>query len=48
MSQRTSDSLPRSIPGWLLALGAVAIAAIGAAAAYAVVIAAANFARIGV
>jgi hypothetical protein len=48
MSQRASDSLPRTIPSWLRALGAVALAAIGAAAAYAVAIAAANFSRIGV
>jgi hypothetical protein len=39
---------PRTIPGWLRALGVIALAAIGAAAAYAVAIAAANFSRIGV
>jgi hypothetical protein len=39
---------PRTIPGWLHALGVVALVAIGAAAAYAVAIAAVNFSRIGV
>ena len=48
MSQRAPDPLPRAIPTWLRALGAVALAAIGAAAAYAVAIGAANFSRIGV
>jgi hypothetical protein len=48
MSQRASGSLPRPIPIWLRALGVVALAAIGAAAAYAVAIGAANFSRIGV
>jgi hypothetical protein len=38
----------REVPIWLRALGAVALAAIGAGAAYAVAIAATNFARIGV
>jgi hypothetical protein len=46
--QRTVDSIPRPIPGWLRAIGAIALAAIGAAATYAVAIGAANFARIGV
>jgi hypothetical protein len=48
MSQRALDSIPRPIPGWLRAIGVAAIAAIGAAAAYALAIGAANFARIGV
>jgi hypothetical protein len=48
MSQRTLDSIARPIPAWLRAIGAIALAAIGAAAAYAVAIGATNFARIGV
>lgn len=48
MSQRASDSILRPIPGWLRALGIVALAAIGAAAAYAVAIGVTNFSRIGV
>ena len=39
---------PRPIPVWLRAIGVIALAAIGAAAAYAVAIGAANFGRIGV
>ena len=45
---RELHSNPRPVPIWLRALGAVALAAIGAALAYAVAISAANFARIGV
>jgi len=48
MSQREPDPTPRPIPSWLRALGGVALAAIGAALAYAVAIGVANFPRIGV
>jgi hypothetical protein len=46
MTQRQTDRPP--VPIWLRVVGAVALTAIGAAAAYAVAIGAANFARIGV
>ena len=48
VSQREPDSRPSPAANWLRALGAVALAAIGAAAAYAVAIAVINFAHIGV
>jgi|RhiMetdeSRZDD1v2_1073273.scaffolds.fasta_scaffold210404_4 hypothetical protein len=48
MSQRSTDGIARPMPAWLLAIGVIALAAIGAAAAYAVVIGAMNLARIGV
>jgi hypothetical protein len=48
MSQRELRSPGPAIPIWLRALGAIALAAIGAAGAYAVAIGIANFARIGV
>lgn len=48
MSQREPDSIRPPIPSWLRALAAVALAAIGAAAAYAISIGIVNFARIGV
>ena len=48
MTQRVPDPIRPPIPIWLRALGGVALAAIAAAAAYAVAIGAANFARIGV
>jgi hypothetical protein len=48
MTHRETDPLRSPVPIWLRAAGVFALAAIGAAAVYAVAIAAANFARIGV
>jgi hypothetical protein len=48
MSRQTIDAVSRPIPAWLRAIGAIALAAIGAAAIYAMAIGAANFERIGV
>jgi hypothetical protein len=48
MSQREPGSDVPLVPAWLRALAGVALAAIAAAAAYAVAIGVANFSRIGV
>ena len=48
MSQREPVSVQRPVPIWLRALGVISLAAIGAAAAYAIAIGASNFAHIGV
>jgi hypothetical protein len=43
-----ADERPPRLPAWLLGLGGLALAVIGLALGYAVVIGVANFSRIGV